>query len=205
MELQERVVRELRGSLFPIPSRLVARRIKDKPASVNGALRALRRAGKVEQDRTLAERHKIHGRIVRVSPWRLVVLAVLACSTLGGCVTSGDLQFLSDELRDVEAAVTDVRSVLNDFEATDADVSGAVDGLGSAISGLGASLEEVKSQVTARTVEAIGDGKDLAAELGIPGAITALGMFLLHLLRNGTRRRELEHVKDQATASGAGQ
>ncbi|MFG0317560.1 MAG: hypothetical protein ACF8XB_09815 [Planctomycetota bacterium JB042] len=163
---------------------------------MNGALRSLRRGGRVEQAPELAERHVVHGRKIRVSPWRAVVVGVLACLVLG-CATSRDLEYLSGAVREVEASVDDVRSVLNDFQATDADVADAVDGLGTALGGLGASLEQVKNQVAQRTAEAVDQGRELVEDLGIPGALTALGMFLLNLFRNTTRRRELDRVENR--------
>lgn len=192
--LRQRVLAALRGSLVPLASRQVARRLRERPAAVNGALRALRRRGQAEQDPRLAEHHRVHGRVVRVSPWRAVAVGMLACLSFG-CVTSRDLDLLSGTVRNVETSLGDVRSVLHDFQATDADVAEAVDGLGTALGGLGTSLEQVKDQVAQRTAEAVDQGRELVEELGIPGALTALGMFLLNLMRNSTRRRELDRVE----------
>jgi len=55
----------------------------------------------------------------------------------------------------------------------------------------------LEKQLEQRTAAAADQGRELLAGLGIPGAITAFGLFILNLFRNTTRRRELEQVENR--------
>lgn len=99
---------------------------------------------------------------------------VLALVALGSCVTSGDLQRITDKMEDFER-------VLDDPLATQEDLSEAI----------AATKEEVKAvaaDVKDRT-DTFGD--TLLEQGGIAGAVTAAGLALLSAHRNKTREQTL--------------
>lgn len=109
----------------------------------------------------------------------LIPLLLLTAS----CVTSQDLQRVTDSVAELE-------TVLDDPLATQDDVKAAID---EAKEEIGAVKEEVEDR-TSGAVDSLGEVG------GVAGVVTTVGLLLLNQLRNGTRKKDLADVKEAVKA-----
>lgn len=118
----------------------------------------------------------------KLPPFFILYGAVIACVIFiaASCVTSGDLQRVTDSVAQLE-------TVLDDPLATQAELEAA-------IASTTAEIEAVVEDVEERTEQAAESGLSLAEGGGLAGIITGVGMLVLNQLRNHSREKALGKV-----------